>query len=176
MDIETMKKSKAAQEPTEGTFIRAYDGAEVKHPVNGVQKSLRIQQVVSWLLDGLTYMQVVDKCVAKWEIGERQAKRYIADARDQVEAQSAAEIRSANTLALYRLTELYHKALEAEDFKAALDVVKTTNRMLGLNAPDRIEAKAVTDWNAMSVAEQLDHVGTILARAEKANGEQRETN
>ena len=138
------------------------------------QKTLRVQQVATWLLDGVPKRQVLDRCIEKWGIGERQAERYVEGADEQIEAMSAAEVRGATTLALYRLTELYHAAVAGDDLKTALDIVKTTNRMLGLNAPDKIEARNVTDWNALSVAEQLDHVGSILARA-GANGE-RETN
>jgi len=147
---------------------------EMRNRTTRTQKTLRVQQVASWLLDGVSKRSVIDKSMSKWGIGERQAERYVEEANDQIEAMAATEIRGATTLALYRLTELYHAAIASEDFKTALDIIKTTNRMLGLNAPEKIEAKNVTDWNALSVAEQLDHVGGILARA--GAGIERETN
>lgn len=138
---------------------------EIRARVNGVQKVLRVQQVTTWLLDGLTTAQVLSKCDEKWGISSRQAERYIADAKEQVEAMSATEVRGATTLALYRLTQLYEAAVASEDFKTALDIVKVTNRMLGLNAPEKIEAKTVADWDSLSVAEQLEQVSGILSRA-----------
>lgn len=146
-------------------------GVKYRAKVDQIQKTLRIQQVVSWLLDGIIYTDVIERCREKWLISERQAARYIADAREQMESISAAEIQSATTLALYRLTELYVQAIKAGDLKTALDVVKTSNRMLGLNAPDKIEAKAIENWDSMSVAEQLSAVGKILDRAQEAKRE-----
>jgi len=134
---------------------------------NLVTKTLRVQQVATWLLDGATSTDVTQKSIEKWEVSERTADRYIAAAREQIEAASAQELRSAATLALYRMTQLYFAALEGGDLKTALDVVKAQNRMLGLNAPEKFETKNVTDWNSMTVAEQLGHVANIL---EKANG------
>lgn len=148
-------------------FVERTDGVEMRHKVNKVQKALRVQQIVTWLLEGFTYTEVTRMGQEKWGVSYRTVERYIATAREQVEAESASEVQSAVTLALYRLTELYFAAVEDGDLKTALDVVKTQNRMLGLNAPDKIEARAVADWNSMSVAEQLEHVGNILDRAAK---------
>lgn len=146
-------------------------GVKYRAKVDKVQKTLRLQQVVSWLLDGNVYSRVQELCQEKWLISERQAARYIADARVQMESISAGEIQGAVTLALYRMTELYIKAVQAGDLKTALDVVKTSNRMLGLNAPDKIEAKTVANWDSMSVAQQLEAVGKILDRAQEAKRE-----
>lgn len=160
--IKNRKPMKGVDEPLE--YVKQGD-REIRHKVNKTQKALRVQQVVSWLLDGNTYMEVAKLGASKWGVSERTVERYIADAREQVEAMAATEIRGATTLALYRLTELYFSALASEDYKTALDVVKTQNRMLGLNAPDKIEAKTVEDWNSMSVAEQLEQVSKILERS-----------
>lgn len=137
-------------------------------PVNQVTKTLRVQQVAAWLLDGHASNNVVERGVAKWRVSERTVKRYISVAKAQIEAASAQELRSAATLALYRLTELYFAALQSGDLKTALDVVKAQNRMLGLNAPEKFETKTVTEWNSWSVAEQLNHVASILEKANSA--------
>ena len=157
-----------AEEPLE--YVERSDGTLMRHKVNKVQKTLRVQQVANWLLDGMPSKRVVEKGMQKWGLSARSVERYIHWAKEQVEAMNATEIKGATTLALYRLTELYYAALESEDYKTALDVVKTQNRMLGLNAPDKIEARTVADWNSMTVAEQLEHVGTILARATDTEG------
>jgi hypothetical protein len=144
------------------------DNADDRLKPNLVTKTLRVQQVATWLLDGATTTEVVRKSFDKWQVCERTAKRYVASAREQIEAVSAQEMRSAATLALYRLTELYYAALEGGDLKTALDVVKAQNRMLGLNAPEKFETKTVTDWNSMTVAEQLNHVANILEKTTPA--------
>lgn len=149
-------------EPTE--FIQQGD-RQIRKKVGKVQKALRVQQVATWLLDGLTTGEACKAGAERWGVSERTIERYLVDARAQIEAMAATETRSATTLALYRLTELYVNALNEGDYKTALDVVKTQNRMLGLNAPDKIEAKTIENWDSMSVAEQLEQVSRILERS-----------
>jgi hypothetical protein len=150
-----------------GAGVVTYDeeGNEIAPAMNLVTKTLRVQQVASWVLDGASTAEIVVRSTKKWRVSERTAKRYLAAARVQIEAVSAQELRSAATLALYRLTELYFAALNGGDLKTALDVVKAQNRMLGLNAPEKFETKTVTDWDSLSVAEQLNQVANILEKA-----------
>lgn len=138
---------------------------QIRRRAGKVQMSLRLQQVATWMLEGHRTKDVMKLGADKWGVSERTVERYVKDAKDQIEAMAATEFKSATTLALYRLMELYHAAIEDGDYKTALDVVKTQNRMLGLNAPDRIEAKTVENWDSMSVAEQLEQVSRILERA-----------
>lgn len=152
-------------------YVERSDGGQMRKKATKIQKLMRTQQVASWMLDGLTYTEVMKRGAKKWGLSTRSIERYIDAAREQVEAMAATEIRGATTLALQRLSELYFEALEGGDFKTALDVVKTQNRMLGLNAPDKIEARQVQDWSAMSVGEQLAKVQGILERATEGERE-----
>lgn len=167
--MEKLLATLSDRKPIEGvdgpTEMTKRGDVEMRHKVNNTQKALRVQQVVNWLLDGKTYTEAMNLGAEKWGVSTRTTERYIMDAKNQIEAMAASEIKGATTLALYRLTELYVEALKEGDLKTALDVVKTQNRMLGLNAPDKIEARAVQDWDSMTVAQQLDHVGRILERA-----------
>lgn len=141
-------------------------GKPERRKATKVQKLMRIQQVVSWMLEGFTYGQIVEKGKKKWGLTGRPVEYYIADAREQVEAMAAQETQAAATLALSRLSELYFHALEEGDTRTALEVVKTQNRMLGLNAPEKLEARQVENWDSMSVAQQLEKIGSIVERAE----------
>lgn len=154
-------------------YVEKADGSKLRKKATKVQKALRVQQLVTWMLEGANYTEVVKRGRKKWGLTTRPVEKMIAEAREQVEASAAQEVKSAATLALYRLTELYFAALEDKDYKTALDVVKTQNKMLGLNAPDKLEAKTVQDWNSMDVAEQLEHIGGIL---EQRDQEQKELN
>lgn len=155
---------KAALSAEQDVLVDQIDGDADGH-VNIVTKTLRVQHVATWLLDGLPTAEIVRRGVERWGCSDRTIKRYISNAKAQIEAVSAQELRGAATLALYRLTELYFAAVQAGELKTALDVVKAQNRMLGLNAPEKFETKNVTDWNSMSIAEQLTHVADILERA-----------
>jgi hypothetical protein len=147
-------------------LIKRKDGKTMRKQPTKTQYIMRVQQVVTWLLDGYASREVMRKIRDKWGITTRPADYMIAQAREQIETMAATEGRAAITLALLRLTELYDKALREGDNKTALDVIKTQNRMLGLNAPERTEVKAVENWNNMNVAEQLEYVGSILDRAQ----------
>jgi vacuolar-type H+-ATPase subunit I/STV1 len=142
---------------------------------NGIQKTnrseriqtiLRTQQVATWLLDGKPYTQVMRDAAQEWGISERGAEKYIQKAREQIEAVSASEIRAATSLSIYRLTSLYEETLQTGDHKTALDVVKTLNRMLGLNAPDKIETSTVDNWDALSLTEQFAAIEKRLLNAQ----------
>ena len=141
-------------------------GKERRAQVNKVQKMLRVQKVASWLLEGNSYTEVVIKIMDKWGLSEASAEGYHRVAREQVEAANASDLKSATVIALYRLAELYSTAMDNNDLKVALDVVKTQSRMLGLNAPDKIETSAVDGFNSMDIADQLKHVSGIIERAQ----------
>jgi hypothetical protein len=160
----------AALTAEQDKLVETIDG-DTDAPVNIVTKTLRVQHVATWLLDGLGTAEVIRRGVERWGISERTVKRYLSAARAQIEAVSAQELRGAATLALYRLTELYFAAVQSGDLRTALDVVKAQNRMLGLNAPEKFETKTVTDWNSLSIAEQLTHVADILERSKAARKE-----
>lgn len=119
------------------------------------QMQLRIQQVVTWLLEGTPYTEMMSMGMKKWGLTQRPIEYYIQQAKEQVEAHAATEIKSATTLAIFRLMTLYDQCISEGDYKTALDVIKTQNRLLGLNAPDKIETKTVENWDTMSVAEQF---------------------
>jgi hypothetical protein len=120
------------------------------------QVMLRTQQVVAWTLDGLTRKEIHERASKAWGITTRPIDEYIAKANAQIEALAGTEIRSATTLSIYRLSELYDAAMEGGDMKTALDVVKTLNRMLGLNAPEKTETRTVENWDSFSIAEQFE--------------------
>ena len=153
----------AIEGPTE--LVERKDGKVMRKQPTKAQYLMRVQQVATWLLDGHNTRDVIEKIRDKWGVTTRPAGYMVAKAREQIETMAATESRSAMTLSLLRLTELYEAALKEGDHKTALDIVKTQNRMLGLNAPEQIEAKGVEGWDTMSVAEQLEHVSGILDKA-----------
>jgi hypothetical protein len=148
-------------------LIHRKDGKVMRKQPTRAQQLMRVQQVVTWLLDGYTTRQAIAMGKDKWGLSTRPMEYMIVDAKEQIETMAATENKSALTLALLRLTELYDKAVKEGDNKTALDIVKTQNRMLGLNAPDKVEARAVENWDSMDVAQQLEHVNNILERAQK---------
>lgn len=154
IDIKQVLKDVEVQDgPNE--IVTDKNGTQKRRRAGRVQMQLRIQQVVTWLLEGRGYVEVMNLGVEKWGTCSRTIEHYIEEAKEQVEAHSATEIRGATTLAIYRLMSLYESCVAEGDLKTALDVIKTQNRLLGINAPDRIEAKTVENWDSMSIADQF---------------------
>ncbi|MCA1806967.1 MAG: hypothetical protein LC687_03820, partial [Actinobacteria bacterium] len=119
----------------------------------------RIQHVMNWLLEGMSTGEVIKLGMDKWEISERMMFRYIANAREWIEAAAQQHAKGIAIRQLYKLEELYADAVKAGNIKEALDIIKTQNRMLGLNAPERLETASVEKFESMSMAEQLRYFG-----------------
>lgn len=51
-----------------------------KEKVDKLEKDKRIRIVQEWMLQDHITTDIVNKCVITWQIGERQAMRYISDA------------------------------------------------------------------------------------------------
>lgn len=140
---------------------RKPDGSMSKqaNQVNGAVKQLRIQHVLNWLLEGNSSADTAKMVAEKWDVSERTGWRYIAEAKARMEAAAQQQIKGAAMAQLYNLAELYDSAVKAGDLKTALDIIKTQNRMLGLNAPDKVETASVERFESMSMSEQLKYFG-----------------
>jgi hypothetical protein len=134
-----------------------------------VQTELRTQQVATWLLDGLAVTEVLERGRQKWGLSEYTVKDYVSKAREQIEAVAASELKAAATLAVYRLTDLYQQTIEMGDFRTALEIIKTQNRMLGLNAPEKIETTTIEGWDTMTVSQQLETIERKILTKTKPN-------
>jgi len=60
--------------------------------IDKVEKDKRIRIVAEWILDDYLYKDILTQIAAKWGIEERQAKRYIKDARALVNLQESENI------------------------------------------------------------------------------------
>lgn len=50
---------------------------------DNIELENRIRQVQEWIIDDYTAGDIEKQCVLKWEVSDRQARRYIAEARDR---------------------------------------------------------------------------------------------
>jgi hypothetical protein len=51
--------------------------------IDKVEKAKRIRVVMEWILEGWPSGDIINQIISKWAIEERQAKRYLADAREE---------------------------------------------------------------------------------------------
>ena len=105
------------------------------------EKEKRVLDVQDVLLMGLRPKEIWRYLAEKkkLEVSQRTVDRYIAEATEQIIA--AAETHREYELgrAKKRLDHLYQRNIAIQDFKAALAVVRETNELLGLRAPQQVD-------------------------------------
>jgi uncharacterized protein YoaH (UPF0181 family) len=92
----------------------------------------RVERVYRLLLDGYSTGQIVHFAAQSWHINARQAKTYIARAREQIASDAITERKEALDLAVMTLRELYRQAFAARKYSAAAAILDQQARLLGL--------------------------------------------
>lgn len=95
-------------------------------------EKLRVRQVQEWLLQGQLVTDICRNIMNAWNVTEPQAIKYIADAFDDFTKR--ADISFKDTVAFHiqlRLT-LYKKAVEAKEFKLALQILADLGKIEGI--------------------------------------------
>lgn len=96
------------------------------------EESLRVRQVQEWLLQGQLVTDICRNIMKAWGIDEPKAIKYIADAFDDFTKR--ADISFKDTISYHiqlRLT-LYKKAVEANEFKTALQILADLGKIEGI--------------------------------------------
>lgn len=99
---------------------------------------IRIDKVVIMILKDQVFLErkglkELEKIVMKkFGIKERMAAYYIAEAKKQVRAMGKEKAKKAFSKAIMDREYLFREAKEAEDYKAALEVVKDRDKIRGL--------------------------------------------
>jgi len=121
----------------------------------------RIKQVSKMLLRGLSRAEIIQYAAEYWEIEERQVDTYINRANKGFAKSSIFDTSEQLGIASQRLTDLYGKNMRIDDYKAALAVQKELTRLLGIDAPQRIEYKDI----GLTDDERLERVAFLLDKA-----------
>lgn len=96
------------------------------------ENSIKVRQVQEWLLQGQLVTDICRNIMKAWSISEPEAIKYIADAFDDFTKR--ADISFKDTVAYHiqlRLT-LYKKAIEAKEFKTALQILADLGKIEGI--------------------------------------------
>lgn len=109
-----------------------------------IEYEKRIRIIQEWILEDWPYVDMVNQIVAKGWVDERQAKRYIAIARDRWNATEEENLEHKRKQAIHRLKkhkrslqQRYHGTPSGID--AILKVEKTILELEGLFRPTRLE-------------------------------------
>ena len=92
----------------------------------------RIKSISSMLINGNNREFIVLYCSENWNIGERQADKYISKARTLIEQSVKKQVAYDYTKAVRRYEELYRLSIEKKDYKTALSVNKELTTLQGL--------------------------------------------
>ena len=92
----------------------------------------RIKSISSMLINGNNREFIVLYCSENWNIGERQADKYISKARTLIEQSVKKQVAYDYAKAVRRYEELYRLSIEKKDYKNALSVNKELTTLQGL--------------------------------------------
>ena len=92
----------------------------------------RIKSISSMLINGNNREFIVLYCSENWNIGERQADKYISKARTLIEQSVKKQVAYDYAKAVRRYEELYRWSIEKKDYKTALSVNKELTTLQGL--------------------------------------------
>lgn len=102
-----------------------------KQRIRKVGKQLRILEMMSRLVDGYSYSECMRYGSQAWAITERQAKKYIKHAREQLDAQDMAARLCSMRWHVYKRLELLERAEAAKDHGACLRILDNLARLQG---------------------------------------------
>lgn len=92
----------------------------------------RIQQVLQLMLNGSSRSIIVQYCSENWNVGERQADKYILKANSLCKKSIVKDAQLDYAKAMRRFEFLYSRCLERNDYRAALAVNKEIAALQGL--------------------------------------------
>jgi len=128
----------------------------------------RTNVVAELLVRGADRQRVLQYAATNWGLADRQADTYIAKANKAIAESAAVERDHEIGRGLRRLHYLYNRAVQEGNLRIALEVVRETNKMLGLNAPTQVEVDDKREDRTLRDQDTTTLEGRL--RALRANG------
>ena len=98
---------------------------------NGMETLKRLEQVKTWLLEGQRTVDMLEAGRELWSLRRRRMHELIREARSHIAADSEASQRAHFDWHIEARLELYRRAVDTADVKAALSVLKDLAEMQG---------------------------------------------
>jgi hypothetical protein len=123
---------------------------------DNIEYEKRIRIVQEWIIEDWPYSDIITQVKQKWQIAERQAKRYIAEARERWVKDQQDVVDSKRTLKVEGLKKLKRSLQEKyegtpQGIFAVLSVEKELIKLEGLERPKKIEVKDITDYSKFPI-------------------------
>jgi hypothetical protein len=99
---------------------------------NETEVSKRIAKVSELLIDGNQRAEIIEFSRETWRVGDKQADKYIAAAKQQIRNREEKDRTDNIQMAVARRDSLYRDARNKGDIRAALEVDKDLRKLQGL--------------------------------------------
>ena len=122
----------------------------------------RVDSVVNLILENDRYLQskrngeLTQLVVKQFNVSERNAQRYIGEAKKEIRRVGIKEKEKAFVRAIRDREFLYSKAKSGSDFKLALEIVKDRDKLCGLYVDEvsvKGEIKTIPDLSGLTIEE-----------------------
>ena len=113
---------------------------------------IRIATLYEMVVKGCSRAYIVRYCSENYKISERHVDTYLSKVKDLIQKTYGQEYKEtilSNHLA--QLENLYEKNYTIEDFRECRNIIDSRNKLLGLNAPNRIEAEIKGELNMINL-------------------------
>lgn len=105
----------------------------------------RVEIIAQFIIRGATRSQMIRTVKNpdgkfNWEVNERMIDYYISRAKALIRKNTRKSEKDFTAIALARYDDLYQKNYSAEDYRECRAVQDSVNKLVGLNAPDKIDA------------------------------------
>jgi len=98
----------------------------------------RETKIMELLCEAKTKKYIIDYALEHWNISPQQTQNYIKKCYQNIKEESKTIRKNFLSLSLRRRETLYRKALNATDYRLALDIIKDTDKLLGHFQPEVI--------------------------------------
>lgn len=129
-----------------------------------IEKLKRLKAVSQWLSDGNTTAEIIHNIVVKWGLSERQAERYIKDAKDAWKTDLRGEIEELRDFALKRGNDSYirmKKKLDEIYLNSNLDIYKQVQMIGILEKQLSVIRQDIAKLQGL-YTEKIEHGGNIV--------------
>jgi len=140
--------------------------------ITRAELTTRIETVVTLVLSGLRYAEmwrfVTDK--TDWLVSQRTFDRYLSKANASIEASAEKDADRQLSRTRLRLTDLYKKAINIQDYKTALAILRESNKLYGLYPPEKHEHTGA-DGGPIEYADAKERLLGLLAKGAALNAD-----
>jgi hypothetical protein len=139
--------------------------------IDKVEKAKRIRQVMEWIIDDYATKDIITQIMNKWPVEQRQAERYIRDAREEWTKHEDENLERKRRTKIETLKKLKRSLKETHKgtpagIRAMVEVEKQLIALEGLEQPKKFE-HAGPNGQPLNLKSDFDIEGMPIALLEE---------